>query len=144
MLRRPDGRRIIFETVDGFRIFDYKQLTEDSLQISQLATGFEFRGQRRVHQTAHLCLSDLAVVNVYDHGAEFCSVSSIDFSYIEKTQNSEVELLSDFVTGTRPVVRAQWLSPRDETERILSDITVGRKITQIVIPKRMIDMDAEV
>ncbi len=143
MLRKPDGRRIIFESVNGFRIFEHSQVSDTSIMIRQQSTGFEFRGNRRVVQTADFTLSDLALVNVYDNSAEFYSRSSIDFAYVAKTADSEIEMLTEFVVGLKGIVRAQWTSQNDEVDRIISELSIGRKVIEVAQRKRMIDMDTD-
>ena len=140
LLRKPDGNRILFETVDGFRIFNHNA-GPDWLRLETMASGFEFRGRRQIRQSSQLSLTDLLVASVYDHSAEFYSLSSIDFAYVLKSKESEVTMLSAFVQEDTPPVRAQWQSPNEEIERLLEVISIGRKVKSVPKTRRMIEMD---
>lgn len=138
--RKADGSRIPFESVDGFRIFNF-ECDKTSLRVDQMASGFEYRGKQRVQQSSRLWLTDLVMINVYSHSAEFFSQSSIDFSYIEKTFDSEIELLSEWTRNVVPVLRAQWVAKDNDIDRILDDLALGRKIKTAEHRVRFIDMD---
>jgi hypothetical protein len=140
LLRKTDGKRIPFEEVDGFRIFNY-DITGNDLRLDQMSSGFEFRGRRKIQQTAKLWLTDLVLVNVYDHSAEFFSQASIDFIYVEKSKESEIELLSEWVRNVTPVIRRQWMRQDDDIDRILDSLSIGRRLITVNQPPRMIDME---
>lgn len=143
MLRKPNGKRIIFEEVKNFRIFDWVVHPDNVLCIDTIAVGMAFKGQHTISQSARLFLQDLAVINVYDHSAEFFSRSSIDFTYIEHSYAAQQQILHEWVRGDPGILRAQWLDPNDDIERLLEEFSIGRKISEVELGERVIDMDFE-
>ena len=127
MLRKPSGQRLLFEEIHGWRIFKYKVHNETTLVIKTLATGLLFRGNQEVRASSTLFLNDLIVVNVYDNRAEFFTGSSIDFAYIEADYAVELQLLTEWVNQDPGVLRAQWLTPKNDYDRILEEISTGGK-----------------
>lgn len=127
MFRKPDGRRILFEEIKGFRIFRFQAVDDRTLTIDTLATGFAFRNNEKITVSSRLFLPDLAVINVYDHRAEFFSSSSIDFAYIEDDKVVELQMLEEYINDDPGIVRAQWLAKDDDVDRILDEVTGGRK-----------------
>lgn len=144
MLRKPSGRRILFEEIHGWRIFKHKVFDETSMTIETLATGLQFKGHKEVRASSKLYLDDLVVINVYDHCAEFFTGSSIDFAYVESDYAAEIELLSEWINNDPGVLRAQWLTPNDDYNRILDEIsTGGRQIELSEGNPRFINMGAQ-
>lgn len=127
ILRKPSGQRLLFEEIHGWRIFKHKVHDETTLVIQSLATGLLFKGNLEVRASSTLFLHDLMVVNVYDHRAEFFSGSSIDFAYVEADYAVELQLLTEWVNEDPGVLRAQWLTPNDDYDRILDEISGGGK-----------------
>jgi hypothetical protein len=127
MIRKPSGRRLLFEEIHGWRIFKHKVHDETTLVIQTMASGLLFKGNQEVRSSSTLFLHDLMVVNVYDHMAEFFSGSSIDFTYMEADRAVEQKLLTEWVNQDAGVLRAQWLTPKDDYDRILEEISSGGK-----------------
>ncbi len=141
IMRKPDGSRILFEHIIGFRIFKHQVMGDNSLLLTTMAGGIDFKGNKKIAIEARTYLTDLAVVNVYDHCTEFFSFSGIDFTYIEQDYGAHVQLLSDWLSEDPGIIRAQWSHKSSEVDRILDEIVVGRKIEQSVRDRRYIDMD---
>ncbi len=83
-------------------------------------------------------LTDLIMVNVYDHSAEFISKSSIDLYYAETTYNAKVVLMSSWINKTQDILRAQWFCD-DEAEQLFGDCT--RQVERVVPLPRSIDFE---
>lgn len=144
LLRKPSGRRILFEEIHGWRIFKHKVFNETTLVIDTLATGLQFKGNKEVRASSKLFLDDLMVVNVYDHRAEFFSGSSIDFVYVEADYAVELEMLSEWVNEKPGIMRAQWLNPKEDYDKILDEISIGGKSVVLSDDKpRFINMGAQ-
>lgn len=129
-LRKPDGKRIPFEESRGFKIVKFTATGENTLSINQLATGYQFRGEKKHTMTSNLFLQDLVLINVYDLRAEFFSTSSIDFTYIvqDKDVNTKVQMLHEWINEDNGIIRAQWTHKDENIERLLDEISVGRKV----------------
>lgn len=150
MLRKPDGSRIPFEEVRSFRIFDWVADEADKLlTIDSIAVGTAFKGNKRISQINKLYLYDLSVINIYDHSAEFFSKSSIDLWYMENDNSfvsvSSIEQLSmnNWVKDTPDIVRARWVAPDEDFDRISEELCIGRKVVEVVDESRNFDMDFE-
>lgn len=144
ILRKPSGRRILFEEIHGWRIFKHKVFNDSTLVIDTLATGLQFRGNKEVRASSKLFLEDLMVINVYDHRAEFFSSSSIDFAYVEAEYAVELQLLSEWVNEDPGVMRAQWINPQEDYDKILDELSLGgRSITLSDDKPRFINMGAQ-
>ena len=126
LLRKPDGRRILFEEIKGFRIFRFKPVDDRTLIVDTLATGFTFRNNEKITVSSRMFLTDLAVINVYDHRAEFFSSSSVDFAYIEDDKGVELQMLEEYIHDDAGIVRAQWLSKDENVDKILEELAGGR------------------
>lgn len=128
MLRKPDGTRIPFEESRGFKIIKFTVMGDNTLNINQLAAGYQFKGEQKHTMSSHLFLQDLVLINVYDHRAEFFSTSSIDFTYIVQDKGVNVQMLHEWVNEDNGIIRAQWTHKDENIERLLDEISVGRKV----------------
>jgi len=126
-IKKKDGTRSIFETTSGFRIIKYDIIDDNSLTIDQLASGYHFKGSHKVVQTSKLFLTDLIAINVYDYRAEFFSFG-IDFVYLVKDPSSKTQLMNDWVNQETGILRAQWVHKDEDVEKMLDEISFGRKI----------------
>ena len=143
MLRKPDGRRIMFEEIKGFRIFKWEILDETTLMLQTLANGFKFRGREKQYTVSSwLHLADLAVISVYDHRASFFSMDSIDFSYIEDDFASELQMLQEWVNDEVGEPRAQWVANDEGVNRILAEVTrdIEAEAEAAFTERRFLDM----
>jgi hypothetical protein len=127
-LRKHNGKRIVIEHMDGFRIFEYAVHNETSLVMTQFASGMVFKGKEKINMVSKLFLDNLVMVNSYDHSAEFFTFDSIDFSFIEKTYAAEIELLDEMIRGKKSELRAQYVQHNPEVDKILEEISSGRKM----------------
>jgi len=143
MFRKSDGKRIIFEETKNFRIFDWNVHDKNMLCIDTIAVGLAFKGHKKISQSSRLFLHDLAVINVYDHSAEFYSRNSIDFAYVEHSYESEQQILQEWVRGSPGIMRAQWVNEEDDIDRLLTELSIGRKIQEVVPGARKIDLNFE-
>jgi len=144
LLRKPSGKRIMFEETRGFKIIKFDVQNENSIIINQLCSGYAFKGQHKRVLTSNLYLHDLVVVNAYDHKAEFFSLSSIDFVYIECNPSISIQTLQDWVDNNHGIIRAQWVHKDEYLEQLLDEISIGRRVT-VDQPRtrRHIDMNCE-
>lgn len=142
-LRKPNGHRIMFEEIQGMKLFDWK-VNGTELTIHQLAVGLEHGGKKRRHTlSSTLILRDLVMINVYDHCTQFYSYDSIDFAYVEEEYTSNIEHMTEWLHDETGILRAQWLSPNKHIDRILEEISVGRTIERKIELPRQIDMGCE-
>ncbi len=142
-IRKPDGKRIMFEEIRGFKIFDFESVEENSLRISQLACGYALKGKIKHTMSSVLFLSDLVLINVFDHAALFFSRSSIDFGYVENEFCADMEHLSEWLHNLPGIVRGRWESKDPELEKIINEIGLGRKVIEIEKFARGIDFECE-
>ncbi len=140
MFRKPSGQRILFEEIHGWRIFKHNVYDESTLVISTLAVGLQFRGKQEIRASSTLFLHDLMVVNVYDQRAEFFSASSIDFAYVEADYAVEQQLLTEWVNNDPGILRAQWLTPNEDYQRILDGLSAGKDVVLSDDKPRFINM----
>lgn len=140
-LRRPSGKRIVIEHIDGFRVFEYSVHNETSLVVTQFASGLSFKGKDKVNMVSRLFLDNLVMINAYDHLVEFFTFDSIDFSFIEKSYAADIELLDEMVRGKKSELRAQWVQHNPEVDKILEEISLGRKMITKRGSNRNIIMD---
>lgn len=143
MLRKPDGRRITFEEVRGFRIIQFQVLDTNTLSVNAMAAGYAFRGQQKQVVSSQLFLQDLVMVNVYDHRAEFFTRASIDFTYITRDKGVDVQMLQEWIEEDSGILRAQWVLKDKDIEKILDEISIGRKVEVEEQERRHIDMTFE-
>lgn len=144
LLRQPDGTRIPVEAMEGFKIVKFEIHNENTLIITQLASGYTFKGGYKHTQSSTLFLRDLVVVNVHDHCAEFLSSSSIDFSYVINNHDAKVQMLHEWIHADPSTVRASWHHRDKNVERILDEISCGRKVAiRRQSKRRHINMDLE-
>ena len=142
-IRKPDGRRIAFEYSKGFKIFNFKVPDSSTLVIEQLSSGYEFKGSYKHVMSSMLYLTDLSVINIYEHQADFYSWNSIDFSYVENIGEVNIKMLQDWIHNTNDNLIAQWKSSDDHVDRILEEITVGKKVEFAPPRRRMVDMSGD-
>lgn len=140
-LRRKDGSRIPFEISRGFKIYNFGVYDENTLVVKQLASGYAFKGKKKHVFSSDLYLQDLAIVNVYDHRADFFSWNSIDFSYIENDFMVDIQMLQEWINNDIGVLRAQWVEKNKDVEKILDEIGCGSKIIIGSSKKRLLDMN---
>lgn len=140
-LRTRSGRGIVFEEIHNFRIFDWTVADRTMLIIDTMATGFAFRGNREIQQSARMFLQKLVVVNVYDFAADFMSDGVIDFSYTLNTPEAAAQHSFEWLNKKPGILRAQWVDEQSETAKLLDTLTHGRRITSVVDDGRNIDMD---
>jgi len=138
MLRKPDGSRVPFEETKGMRIKDFTIYNENTVIIEQHSHGTTFKNHRIHTLDVVTYLPNLEMINVYDHSAEFCSASAIDFVYLEQTKSVKTVMLAAWIHDVPRVLRAQWF--RDEAmQKTLEEVGVGRKLRRF-IPKRNIEV----
>ncbi len=142
LLRMADGTRIPFEEISGFKINKY-EVHGDMLCIHQIAAGYEFKHKRKHVITAKLWLHDLIMINVYDHRTEFFSGKSIDFVYIENSYDAKVQMLQEWLIEDPGIIRAQWAPRNDRVERLLDELSMGRKVEVTVPEARLLDLRGE-
>ena len=139
--RKPDGRRIPFEHMNGFRIFDMGAYDSNTLVIDQLAAGYTFRNHNKCTVSSKLFLTNLALVNVYDSRAEFFSWDSIDFSYVENNHMTSIHMLHEWQRGDPGILRAQWVCENDSVDKLLERLGIGTQDVRMSYGPRMIDME---
>jgi len=137
------GKRVAFAEVNNFRIFDWDVLPNNCLSIQTIATGYTFRGNKQIQQTARTILSDLAVINVYDYAAEFFSENLVDFAYTMNTEDGYFHHLIEYSRSKTGELRATWVNESNDTERLLMSLASGPKIILADDPSRNVDMDFE-
>lgn len=128
MLRKPNGLRVPFEETRGFKILKFDTPGENAVTITQFASGYAFKGQFKHTMTSTIYLQDLVLINVYDHRAEFFSTSSIDFTYITLEKGVNIQLINEMINDDAGIIRAQWVHQDENIDRILDEISVGRKV----------------
>ncbi len=140
LIRQPDGTRLPFEEMRGLKIKKITVENNNTLVIEQQSHGLAFRGNKTYVFDARMFLQNLAMINIYDYSAEFLTVNSIDFTYIQQTQQAEVVMLSEWINGETGVVRAQWLMDKD-IEKVLNTIGLNHKLRREEVCNRNIDLD---
>lgn len=140
-LRRPDGSRIPFEHMNGFRIFDMGAYDNKTLVIDQIAAGYTFRKHNKCTVSSKLFLTSLAVVNIYDLRAEFFSWDSIDFTYLENQHMTSIHMLHEWMRGDPGILRAQWVCENNSVDKLLDRLGVGNHMSHMTYGPRLIDME---
>lgn len=138
-LLKPNGSRVPFESSQGFKIIEFDVFDNNTLIIEQAAFGYEFHSQIKSTASSRLYLTNLAVINVYDHKTEFYSFDTIDFVYIVNTHESKIVMMQEWIDCEMSILRAQWTSPDSRVEQLLNEISVGRSVVQTESPRRLID-----
>lgn len=133
MWREPDGTRIPLEIMTGVRIKEFWIHNENTLGIKQHSHGMQFKNKVTHCFESTMYLPDLAMINVYDYSAEFLTNFGIDFIYLDQTKEAKVVMLAEWIHDIPKNLRGQWFKD-DETERLLGDIGIGRKLHR---PKSM-------
>jgi len=140
LLRQSDGTRIPFEEMQGIRIKDFIIQNDNSLVVEQEAHGTAFRGRKSITYDARIYLSNLAMINIYDYSAEFLTVNSVDFVYIENTKNASVVMMSEWINEQPGVLRGQWFMDR-HAEKVFASIGVNSNTKNQEGFDRNIDLD---
>lgn len=145
LLRHPDGTRVPFEEMRGIRIQKFIVDDDNTLIIQQHSHGKTIRWAEDTRSLtyvfdARMFLSNLAMVNVYDYSAEFLTVNSIDFTYIEQTKEASVVMLSEWLNEQPGILRAQWFMDSD-IEKVLAIVGLEHKIKRESVAIRNIDLD---
>lgn len=141
LLRKPSGRRLVIEEVENFRIFDWTTFNDNMLTIDTIATGYAFRGNREIQQTARLFLHKLVVINVYDYAAEFFSENAIDFAYTLQTREAHAQHSYEWLSEKPGILRAQWADEDNETTKELESLSGGRYLDELLDDGRNFNMD---
>lgn len=142
-IRKLDGRRIPFEHMHGFRIFDMGAFDQNTLVVDQIAAGYEFKKHKKCTVSSKLFLTNLALVNIYDVRAEFFSWDSIDFSYVENEHMTSIHMLHEWQRGDPGILRAQWICENDSVDKLLERLGVGDQDVLMSYGPRLIDMETE-
>jgi len=140
--RQPNGTRVPVEEMKGVRIKSFTVFNKNTLIIQQVSHGTAFKGSQIHSFTSTLYLPDLAIINVYDYGAEFWTTMGLDFSYLEQTKESKMVMLAAFVHDAPRILRAQWFKD-EETERLLDEVGMGPKIHKYMPLGRHLDLTGE-
>lgn len=138
---RKGGKRWVFNEINNFRIFDWDVLPNNCLSVQTISTGYIFRGNRQIQQTSRTILPGLAVINVYDHSAEFFSEDGIDFAYTINTEDANFQHIYEWSRGIVGDLRATWVDETNTTEKLLMHLASGPKIVLIPDVVRSVDMD---
>ena len=144
MYKQYDGKRVVFCEMSNFRIIDWQVMGEDSLSMQTMATGYTFKGNKHVTQSAQCILSNLAIINVYDFAAEFFSENSVDFAYTLGTRDANIQHIYEWIRGDTGTLRASWVNENNTTEQLLNRLSGGDKIIIKKDPSRKVDMDFDI
>lgn len=142
LLRKPDGTRIPVEELRGVRIENWTIYDKNTLIIHQHSHGTPFRGRALHTFDAILYLPDLTMINVYDYSAEFLTSSSIDFVYLQQSKEAKTVMLAEWIHDVPRNLRAQWFRD-EETEMILGEVGLGRRIRSIAPLGRHLDLGSD-
>lgn len=140
-LIRRNKDRIPFEHSISSKIEDISVYSNDTLVINQMMSGLQFRGNKSISLKSTMYLHDLALINVYDHIAEFFSWSSIDFAYLERDKfygEITAKMLQEWILQEPGEIRAQWRCVNHKTEKLLEELGVGRSYSEPEIQPRLI------
>ncbi len=146
LIRQADGTRLPFEEMRGVRIKNFIVDDDNTLVIEQHSHGKMLRGGLPSSYApshvfdARIFLTNLAMVNVYDYSAEFLTVDSIDFTYIEQTKEASVVMLSEWLNEQPGILRAQWFMDAD-VEKVLIAVGLESKLKREPSCGRNIDLD---
>jgi len=140
MLRKANGSRVIFGEIKGFRIFDW-HTADNLLTIDCMSVGYAMKGLHKIQQSSRLLLQDLAIINVYDHCAEFLSELGVDFAYTVNEYAAEMQHLHEWINEEPGILRARWINNNNDTQELLDRLSSGRKIREVEIEGRQVDMD---
>ncbi len=146
-LKKSTGEREMTMDIRGFKIVDIKVDNMD-LILQIYAGGYSFKGQRKHVISSRLFLRNLVLINMYDHCAQFYSNGWIDFAYVEENLAAQIEHFTEWIygqsnEGSRGVLRAQWVAPYDDIDKILDEVVDGRLVYHKLNAPRLIDMDAD-
>lgn len=142
MLRKLNGSRMVFGEIRGFRIVDWSVFDGNILSIDSIAVGYPMKGGlKKIQQSSRLLLQDLAVINVYDHCSEFLSESGVDFAYTVNEYIAEMQHIHEWIHNEQGILRARWVNGNGDTQALLDRLSVGRKIKEVEMSGRAVDMD---
>ena len=139
---QPDGKRVPVEEMKGVRINGFTAYDKNTLIISQVSHGTTFKGSQIHSFTSTIYLPDLAIINVYDYGAEFWTTMGLDFAYLEQTKESKMVMMAEYIHDVPRILRAQWFKDR-ETEELLDEVGMGPKINRFMPLGRNLDLTGE-
>lgn len=139
LLRQADGSRIPFEEMSGIRIKKFTIFTNNTLILEQHSHGYTYKNQNIQNFDARLYLSNLAMINIYDYSAEFLTIDSIDFTYIEQSKEARVVMMSEWINEEPGILRAQWFMD-DDIDKILDRVGL-RNRTRRLVASRNLDLD---
>lgn len=140
--RQPNGTRVPVEEMKGVRINNFTVYNKNTLIVHQRSHGTAFKGSQIHSFSSTLYLPDLAIINVYDYGAEFWTTMGLDFAYLEQTKESKMVMLAEFVHDIPRILRAQWFKD-EETEKLLDEVGMGPRIHQYIPLGRSLDLTGE-
>lgn len=140
MRRTHEGARIPFEELRGVRIKSFEVYDTNTVIATLHSHGMAFKSNRLNTFDGTIYLTDLAMINVYDHSAEFLTNSSIDFVYLEQDKGAKTVMLAEWIHDVPKNLRAQWFKD-SETERLLSEVGLGRKVRQRINLGRHLDLE---
>jgi len=140
LFRRSDGIRVPFEEMKGVRILDFTVYNPNTVIVQQHSHGVISKGKALTAFDSTLYLHDLIMVNVYDYSAEFFTDHGIDFTYLQQSKNAKMVMLAEWVHDVSRILRAQWFKD-EETEKLLSEVGLGRVLQRYVPMGRHLDLD---
>lgn len=141
-LRKKNGKRMAFEVVTGFKMNNFEAYEDTrTLIIDHHSHGYEYKGQKKHTTSWRLYLHDLSVINVYDHKTEFFSMASIDFTYLQDDNDSQIERMQEWINSHAGIIRAQWLAKNRDVDRILDGINGDLYLSEQDTGRRHIDLD---
>lgn len=140
-----NGERILVEEINGLRLFNYHIHDDTDLVITQFASGISFRGQSKITMTSRLFLPNMLLLNIYDHGAEFFTEDSIDFAYVINDISNDVKFLDSMIhpkiKAGHGSLRGHWMRDCDKLDKLLEELSQGRKIFFKNEVETLVDMD---
>ena len=140
-LRKPSGDRVLVEELNGFRLVDFQICGDNNLVIRQMGAGFVHKSNKKHSLMSRIYLSDLAVINVFDHCTQFYSNSSLDFAYVLNSVAADIEHIAEWIYNQPEILRAQWVAPSDNVDDALSQLVSGRVVHVARELPRLIDME---
>lgn len=124
--------RLLFEEITGFQIVDFQVFDNSDISITTVAKGFTYKNNVKTTVTAKLFLNDLALINVYEHSAEFLTCNSIDFSYIENDYDVSLKIFSNWLAKSPSELKAQWVKGDSVYARkLLQEFSVNKNLAPV-------------
>lgn len=129
LLRKNDGTKIPFEEMKGAKIKEFEIIDDKLIVVNQVLQASSYKGKSNWTIECKTFLSQIVMINVYDHSAEFFSINSIDFTYIENSSEFKIPMMEDWINDQGNELRAYWV--RDaEMENLLSDVGGPKTVKQ--------------